>query len=85
MNGGDRWIPRTQTGSRDVKKNNDTLAAIIFLDSRDLGREKTDHLHRESGASACETDWTAQAYSEPRSATHIPTQGVYPHRGALCP
>lgn len=37
------------------------------------------------GASACETDWTGQAYSEPRSATHIPTQGVYPHRGALCP
>lgn len=49
MNGGDRWIPRTQTGSRDVKRNNDTLAAVIFLDSSDLGREKSDHLHRESG------------------------------------
>lgn len=40
MNGGERWIPRAQTGCRDVERNNDTLAAEIFLDSSDLGREK---------------------------------------------
>lgn len=40
MNGGERWIPRAQTGCRDVKRNNDTFAAEIFLDSSDLSREK---------------------------------------------
>lgn len=42
MNGGRGWIARAQAGSRDVRRNRDTLAAVIFLDPSDLGRRKGD-------------------------------------------